>query len=127
MEGKISASQLKHCTGAYDGYRAEWMDNWIITALMEPWENWSTSLLCSRLQLCLLPEVEVAEPHGGIVLALTALLLSKHPKCSSGTGKFCRTGMDWLGSTSEVQKDLISLLMKDIEAELRLCFGVNVV
>lgn len=82
---------------------------------MEPWENFFRSLLCSRLQLCLLCDVEVAEPPGAIVLAVTALLLSQHPKCSSGAGKLCRTGMDRLESTPEVPKDLISLLMKDME------------
>lgn len=35
--------------------------------------------------------------------------------------------MDGLESSLEVPKDLISLLMKDREAELRLCFRVNVV
>lgn len=72
---------------------------------MEPWENWSRSLLCSRLQLFLLYEVEVAEPQEGIVLAVTALMLSKHPKCSSGAEKLCRTGMDGLESTPEVPKE----------------------
>lgn len=77
LESKLSASQLKHCTGAYYGSKAEWMDNWIITALIGLWENWFRTLLCSRLQLYLLCEVKWAwlSQMGGSVWALTALLV----------------------------------------------------
>ena len=109
LESKLSASQQKHCTGAYYGSKAEWMDNWIITALTGPWENWFRTLLCSRLQLYLLCEVKtgLTEPDGWICVGsrCTAGSLSgcrsgsKHPKCNFGRGKLHITGTDWHGST----------------------------
>lgn len=71
---------------------------------MEPWENWSMSLLCSRLQLCLLPEVEVAEPHGGIVLALTALLLSNTQSAALEQESSVGQGWTGLGAPQKCQR-----------------------
>lgn len=58
---------------------------------MELWENCSRSLL----QLYLLCEVQVAEPPGGIVLAVTALLPSNTP--SAALEQESSVGQGWMG------------------------------
>lgn len=109
LETKLSASQLKHCTSTYYGRKAEQTDNWIITALTGPWENWFRTLVCSRLQLCLLREVKTdsAEPDVWICVGYhcTAGFLfgchsgPKHPKCNFGRGRLYITRMRGHGST----------------------------
>jgi len=134
LESKLSASQLKHGTGAYYGSKAEWMDNWIITALTGPWEKWLRTLICSSLQLYLLCGAKTGSFEGaGWVCGGSrcsaaspsgCCLGPKRPKCDFGRGKLYITGMDWHGRTRQVSGDLSSLLTENIKTGLRLHFRV---